>query len=502
MSTPRHQLLASAPWAYWRDVLAIAAAALTVACASGGLIVLAPVVQLALLAALTAGLIAPSVRRAALAGAVGCAVGLALGPASAWYGPAELGSRIASGLASVAFCAAAAAGVRWALKARPATGRVFVWLALALLIGNLWYTTLSANTESTHDPITGVQMPSFNEQIAGDTPATIAMSDDAWWYRLLLDVRAGKPYYPALAAALEENPRWEPASVMDFRMPTLYYLWRLLPDAGAVVPLFLLFATCGILALVPIAKGFVRLPLVIPAAAAVASYFQFFPVQISLFSQEAWAAAIGLLSFAAFAVSLRSGRWKAFTIAAVLFAVAATLVRETIAFLPLAGLASAFLFEGAQRGFRATAWGAGVAALGGAYLVHYLNARPYVVPAEGFGRLGKGGLSAVASAVTYGTDFLGSTGVLAALLAVAGIVGAVLLRDTALRAFVLGTTGLTLASFLVLGNSAWYETTGMPVNYWGASVMPLVYATVPLIFTLVPGAAVKASGAVAERCGG
>ena len=69
-----------------------------------------------------------------------------------------------------------------------------------------------------------------------------------------------------------------------------------------------------------------------------------------------------------------------------------------------------------------------------------------------------------------------------------GLLGIALIPERSFRLFAGVTVLGTFASFLVIGNDAWYWTSGAKINYWGASVIPLVYAFVPLALTLLPGA--------------
>jgi hypothetical protein len=359
----------------------------------------------------------------------------------------------------------------------------------------VWATTIDANRQPTYDPISQREMPSFDQQLAGNVPDVVAKSDDAWFLKVYQRMRAGQSYYPAFHDALVQNPRWKPASALDYRLPTLFWAWSLLPDARGVVFAFLLLAGLGVVCVVPITAASGRAPLAIPACAAVAAYFVYFPVQMPLFSQEAWAVALGLCAFAATALSMRGERWRAWLVAAVVAACLGTLVRETLVFVPLAGLVSAAL-PSEQRRVRLSAWGVGVAAIAAAYFAHYLATKPLTQWAPGPGRF-NGGVANVIGAIEYATDMLGGGGALPYLLVALGIVGIALLPDARLRLFALLGAVLLLLSFLVLGNRAWYETSGAAINYWGATVIPLVYAFIPAAFSVVPGAAVR--GAVRER---
>ncbi len=278
-------------------------------------------------------------------------------------------------------------------------------------------------------------------------------------------------------------------------MPTLFWTWALLPSASSIVIAFLVLATLATLCVVPVTAGVARTPLVVPAATALAAYFVYFPVQLPVFSQEAWAVCFGLGSLAAFALSLRSEHWRAFVVASVALAVIGTLIRETLVFLPIAGAASAFVGS-ERRPFRVAAWIAGLVAIAASYTAHYVAAKPYISASSGPSQFSRGGLGNVVAAVTYATDMLGGPGVLAVALAVLGLAGAVLLPDRSMRVFALVATLAPLVAFLFVANRAWYETTGERINYWGATVVPFLYALIPAGLTLLPCAAVRTSDTV------
>jgi len=170
-------------------------------------------------------------------------------------------------------------------------------------------------------------------------------------------------------------------------------------------------------------------------------------------------------------------------------AVLATLVRETIVFLPVAGLITSAVFRDERTRFRVSAWGAGVAGLALAYVLHYRATVALVTPVPGAGRMWKGSVAAVVGAIEYATDMLGAGSYVPWLFAGLGILGVALLPDARIRLFATIAAVAPLASFLVLGNRAWYQTTGVSINYWGATVAPLLYAFVPAVFVIAPGAA-------------
>jgi hypothetical protein len=474
-------------------VLATLLAALTVMCAMGGLIVLMPGLQLALIAAICAAVIASSTARAAITASLGFAVAVLVGPANAWFADATFPAKLV-GLGPWVVAAAAAAALLREVAARKwLSPRVMVTVAVVLLVANMWVTTFDANDESVFDPVSGAPMPSFWQQLDGELPSQIAASDDASFFKVYRRMRQGQSFYPAFSAELEANPRWTSRAVTGFREPAVFWFWSLLPSAKSIVISFLVLASLAIACVTVITSGIVKMPLILPACAALASYFVYFPVQLVLFSQEAWAVFLGLGSLAAFALSVRSDRWKAWVVTSVVLAVAGTLVRETLVFLPVGGLASAFVGK-ERRAFRVAAWTAGWTVLVAGYAAHYVATRPYLALKPSQSQFAAGGFENVSSAITYATDMLGSAGVLAFVLVILGVIGAALLPDRSMRLFALVASVAPLVAFLFVANRAWYETTGQRINYWGATVVPLLYALVPIAFTLLPGALPRSPG--------
>lgn len=278
----------------------------------------------------------------------------------------------------------------------------------------------------------------------------------------------------------------------------LFWLWRALPDPGWVVYLFLTLASLAVALVVPMVWGLVRLPLAIPACAALGAYFAYFPVQLPLFSGEAWSAIGALAVTAALARALASPRWKSWTIASVALALLAITVRESAAWLLIAGLVSSFAVPSEKRRFYLLSWAGGALAAAAVYAAHVTAVRPLLTYADTYDVLFKGGLDNLGAAVVYATDFIGQGTFVPWLLFALGLLGIVLIPERSYRLFAGVAVLGTFLSFLVIGNNAWYWTSGATLNYWGASIVPLVYAFVPIAFTLVPGA-VPSSAAAAEN---
>ncbi|HET6351694.1 MAG TPA: hypothetical protein VFG89_06170 [Coriobacteriia bacterium] len=478
----------------WRAVTAVVAAALTAACFDAGLSAYQPGIMGGVAAGLVAGLVAAGVADAAVCGVAAVLVAAVLAPANAW-GAQTLSLPLWLAIAS-AVAAALGAGVRTVVARRYVSPTVFVWAAVVFVIGTMWASVLTVNSAPTFDPTTNTQHPSFDQQLAAGDFGAVDASDDAWFYRLTARVHAGGSYYPIFAQALKDNPNWAPTTVWAFRMPTLVWFLALVPDPVWVPRVFLVLATLAVMAVPFVTRASVRMPLAVPACAALAAYFAYFPIQVTVFSQEAWAAAIGVLALAAAAHARTSRHFQTWLAVAVVLAVLAACIRETIAFLLVAGLISVAFEPAERRRFAAIAWGAGAIAFGGLYAAHAAAVAPYLK--EGASALNSGGLRFAGAAFVYATDLLGLPGALPFVLAALGIAGALLVTDTPQRVLGAGAVILPVIAFLFVGNKAWYEESGEIINYWGATVVPFAYALLPAAFALLPGARLTGPGVAAH----
>lgn len=470
------------PRRFWRAGLAFASGFLTYACTTAGLFLSGPEYQSAVVAGTAVGLVAPNPASAAAAAAAAAIGARLLGPVSPWSATASSQLEVAEILLAGSACAVVGLVVRAAISRWKRAQILFLAAAIAILVANLWFTVLSVNR------VTFAQgVPSFEAQLAGNIPDFLARTDPGWFYHVQAQVRSGEPYYEAFNQAILDNPGWDPKSVADFRVPTIFWLWGTLPDARYVVLAFLVLASIAVVSVVAITAASVRVSLAVPGCAALAAYLLFFPTGLVLFQLESWGGMIGVLAIAAHAISMRSRHWRVWAIASVVLAVASVLVRETMAFLPIAGLASALVSASLRRRYLARAWSLGIALLIVAYLGHYATVKHFLIHTGELPRVGRGDVSYMLAAFRFGTDHLGGAGWLPVVLSVLGLVGAALTPDVRQRTLVLLSIGLTAASFLVLGNRAAYGTGG-GLNYWGASLLPLVYSLVPVAFVIVPGA--------------
>lgn len=490
-----------APSSVWRDVLAALIALATLVAMSGGLVVWLPWLQIGVVAGIAAGLVASSAPRAAAAAAIGGAVGMLVAPASdVAFSVPEGWTRVWQSSAEVVLAVALAAAVRATWGHWPRASRLMLVVALAIIIGNLWATPLTVNARGTFDPALGRATPSFNEQLGGRIPDAVWGGDSVHFFSVYADMRQGDSYYRSFREHyVERNKGQPPSSLINFRFPLVFWLWSLLPRPQLVVPVFLALASVAALCAVPVASGIVRLPLAIPAVAVLAAYFVGPAMAFTVFMHEVWAVSFGLFAYAAVALSFsRAGSWLAWTVVAVASAVTAALIRETLIFVMMGGALSGLLAKREQRTWRTALWVVGAIVLASAYFAHYTKASAFIDRASPAGKFIGGGLQYMLAALTYATDQLGAGGWLPWALALGGLLGAALIPRLELRVMALVSTIVPLAVFLFFGNSAKDGTTGALLNYWGAAVLPVAYASLTFAFLPIPGAGTWARRRAAE----
>jgi hypothetical protein len=429
-------------------------------------------------------------------------VGLTVGPVEMSFFPPKAPDRILYGMLATVIALAVAGGVAFLVRRVPLSARWIAWAALAMLVANLWGTTLMLNRQPTFNPMIRQVVPPLNDQLKGQVPPGYEDSDHLLYLRYYQSVRAGESYYPSVRKHfIEWSGGRPPNTVLNIRSPLVTYFWAALPGPTWIVIAFLVLATVAVFMVPPFVSGVVKMPLAIPGAAALCAYFLFFPRQLLLLTTELWAVIPAMIALALTAVSLRSARWRELTVLAVALAALALMIRETLVFVPLAGLVGALAVKDEQRRFRVIAWSAGTATAGAFLAVHYWLARSIVERTSQYQGFASGGVSRMLEALTFATDHLGLGGWLAFTLAALGLLGALLLRDLRVRLFALVATVTPLVAFLFVSNAALDTRTGTTFNYWGVAVVPLLYLCIPVAFSLLPGAATKRGVQPAERAG-
>lgn len=480
-----------------RAALAFFGGLLTFIATVGGLFIILPWAQSAVLAGVTTGLLARNLKTGTAAGAAAALAGWLIRPPYYWdflynYFDGGRQQQLVMGAMVVAVCAVVAGAVGWLVDRAPRYGSLLFAATILWIIISMWFLPITLNAvRSSYS--SGVLLPTFNSQLAGHLPnvKSVDMSDNTLFYRAYRAVKRGEDFYPAYNGLLVKYRGAPAESVGDFRVPLLFWLWAALPDAQSLVPLYLMLVTLAVLAVIPLSAANVELPLAIPACAFVASYLVTFGMHLGLFSQEQWAVVFGLMALAAYAISLRSDRWRGWTIAAVVLSVIAVLCREIMAFLPLAGLVSVFFGDSEQRRGRLLIWGAGLGVFAALYGAHLVAVAPHLEGGQGIPRAGRGSIDFVLAALQYSAKFVGQGGWMPYALGAVGMLGMLAARDRRMTIVALGSTLALLVACLFLGNGAHiYGADGrlIWINYWGLGVIPILYAFVPSALAYFAGA--------------
>ena len=482
-----------APPTVWRGVLAFLCAVVVYWTTSGGLFFYVSGYQVAIMVGLSTALIAADPVTAGTTAVVAYLIGLLAGPASFWV--EQLGNPLAGrpveSLGLIVLAGLTAAGACLLVTRRIVPARWLFWLAVALVVGNMWATVVMSDNQPTTDFVLGVTSPSIVQFLDGNVIDALKHSDDYLYVWVYDKVRGGVPYYTAFTSA---RPTLDPGSaapsgVLNIREPLLYTALAAAHSAWAVVVAFLLLATGAALSPLLVQRDTTRLPLVLPAVCAIASYAVILGTSTQILYTEIWAGLLTAMAFGALAASATSARWKTWLGAAVVCALSAFLIRELAAFALLAGLWASWFAPADQRRTRLLAWGAAVVAAVVGYGAHALAAQPFLSHAAHQDVLGKGGPLFAIMGLVYNSDIWGQGMWAAVILAALGLLGAALLARGA-RVFALVTVVLPFAAYYVAGNGARSVTTGLPLNYWATTMLFALYACIPAAFTLLPGAAV------------
>jgi len=117
--------------------------------------------------------------------------------------------------------------------------------AVAVVIALMWATTAASN-RGDFVP----NEPTVNDWLSTKPALGATPGDRDYFLRVFYDMQDGLPYYEAYIRVYRADPLGEfrlPNGVPGYRLPTLFYLWLLLPADGTAIPwLFLVFATLAV----------------------------------------------------------------------------------------------------------------------------------------------------------------------------------------------------------------------------------------------------------------
>jgi hypothetical protein len=464
---------------------------------SGGLFFYLPEAQGALIVGIAAGLIGTEWVAAAVA-AVAVIVGDLSGPTNLWVGGGGLNVFT---LGWAALAGATAFGVSAVLRRRLVREVWVFWFAAALIIANGWATVIAVDSSRITDPTSGRTYSSIADSLTGDINGPGANGDEKLYAWLVGKMRSGVGYYEAFAQARPTMSKGSngPTGIFNFREPLFYTAVASAPSPWLVIGALLLLMSLVVLLAVPLVRTAVKMPVVLPAMAALTSYTVW--VGIAPLFTELWAGLLCLLAVELTALASRSARWRLLVVASVLAALTAFLVRELALAVLLAGVASAWFGPAEQKTFRIRVWAGAVAVGIAGFAAHAIEASRHVVPVvkdaaahEGLA-LFQGGIGYALSGFAYSAEVFQPRGgpqwMIVALLAAIGVAGTFMLPDKDVRVMTWAVVGSILLLGLLAGNSA--HTSEGQMNYWNLTGQFLVFASIPCAFALLPVARVRRS---------
>jgi len=442
------------------------------------------VLQVGAACGIVAGAIAPNAPAAFGAGLVAAFLGgFAFLP---WF----LGGDVLQAAAMAGVAAAVALGVRLLLERTRVTSMVLAMVGLVLVVGGLWWVTFPALTQSAN----GRDMPTLLDTLRTRPVVGQQWSDGTLFRAVVIEMREGAPYYEAFRRGFLDNgfTRHAPTNVMQVRLPTLFYLWAMLPDwPASLVWSLLAVASVASVACVGIAREVVDPTLGLAGAAAIGAYTMASaqsPNNVASF--ELWGGLIAVVVLFAYLRSLGSAHHRTWALVAAVVAVSAFSIRELMIFLPLAGLIAAWFAPAEERRFDLAVWAVALGSCIALWAAHVLAASRITLSVSGGVAstwLGGGGVEYMLRGLTYNKLFMSAPWVPFALAAL-GVIGALAQRTPQARAFAAFAVVAPVVGFLFVGNAAISRdlVLGQTVNYWGAIVMPMLIALAPASFAFLP----------------
>jgi hypothetical protein len=460
---------------------AAAIALLAHLCASFGLFALAPEWITPLLIGCVTGLASRTPwERASSGTAIGLAFGVLV--ARPWF----LGqmSVPAQAVVFVALGSIAAGAMAYALSRAPARRRA-EWTAALSLVGviiiGMWATTATVDSGA-FDP----GAPSVNEWLStrpelGKTPA-----DRDYYLRVFYDMHDGLPYYDAYARVYQSDPVGGyklPNGVPGYRLPTIFYLWLLLPAQGAALPwAFLVFATLAVASAFAIGAQLSRPGTAVLGALMVAVAYLLIATSTWVTFVDGWAMSVTLAGIALFVASVRRDSRRLLW-AAVAVMLAAAALREILVYPMLLAAASALTLPRDRRWRDTWPWLAGLGAFAALYAAHAAAIAGRVDPEGGVGFWMRGGFEHLLATLGFLRLFFGGAPWLLPVLTAVGLAGAVIvmLRRQRLGVFLTAAIAVPLAAFLFFGSGGRELDTGGIAGYWGVLVVPIALSLVPVV---------------------
>lgn len=391
-------------------------------------------------------------------------------------GPGLYEYALALVLSAGSAAAIAYARTAWSGHSRKNFGMAVASVLVLWTIVNLWLPLLAAGLPvSAYGSLPAAMVTEIPQ------PGTYTL-DDAIYRRIYHLMHQGQPYYASFRDAwngLQARPPL-PGSVVGFRLPPLFWLWRMLPpDPFSIVYLYLVLCTVGVVSAALITGQLVGARFAPLAAVAVAAYAMGVGIYTYVVYVDMPAMSIALAGIALFVRSIvtknRSTLWAAAGVMTL-----AALTREILVYLVVLAALSALL-EGPGKRLRAgTPWLAAIGVFALGYAAHAVAVWGYLSETSLMSYQG-GGWGFLVSGLTHFSDVINGHEVVLALLFTAGIVGAFAVRRRTgwpFSAFAAAALLLPVVAWLRVGNSG-INAVGESVNTWGMLVVPFALALWP-----------------------
>jgi hypothetical protein len=316
------------------------------------------------------------------------------------------------------------------------------------------------------------------------------VNDDAIYRRVFYLMHDGVPYYPAFRQAwdgLKHRPA-PPNTVVAYRLPTMYWLWNLLPrDAFLIVTVFLAFASLGCVAAAFITGQVAGARFAPLASLALATFAMGSAGTVYVTYVDLPAACLALVGIAMWmrARVTADDRWLW---AAAAVCAAAALTREILVYLVVFATLSAALEERGRRVRSAVPWLAALCVFGVGYAAHTWAVIGLIVPGSGSLSYMKGSPAYALDALRRFSDLFTWGGLLLPALFLLGVGGAWAASRRIGRPFAVFAMAALVLPVVAMGRfgNPSIDAMGNQVNYWGNLFVPLALALWPAWAVLVP----------------
>jgi len=458
-------------------------ALLTHLCVVYGLVMLLPVWLAPLLAGAIAALACRADWKHAASGALlGLAIGVLL--AQPWIGGGGgAPSTTAESIIFVVMGAVVAGITGFALRMATDRPKAEWWAAVAAVavIVALMWTTAAASNRGEFIP----DEPSLNHWLSAPPALGATPGDRDYFLRVFYDMQGGMPYYEAYIRVYRSDPLGEfrlPNGVPGYRLPTLFYLWLLLPADGTAIPwLFLVFATLAVASAFAIGAQLGPPRLAVLGALMMAPAYLTVATSSFVVYVDCWAMALTLAGLALFIASVRTASTKLLW-AAMLVMLLAAVFREIMIYPLLLAAASALLLPRGARLKALVPWLTGLGIFGAIYAAHALAIDGRVDHAGSVGFWTHGGLAHLVATLRFFDHLFAGRPWFFPMLVAAGLAGAVNIMRSHKRlgTFLVAAIVVPHVAFLFLGGNGRDMITGVLVGYWGMLVVPIALALAPV----------------------